>query len=94
MNLFRSFCQIAGDRQGELEDAALALARCDVKVAAMAQRNVLDDGQSKAGAAAGAALLHTYPVEPFRQAGQMLGIDAGPIIGYGSSSIRCRCLVS
>src|SRR5262245_37144691 len=62
------------------EARALAELGGDDELGTVPVENVLDDGESKAGAAARTALLNADPIEPFRQPGKVLRRNARPKI--------------
>ena len=64
------------------ERRARARARLDLQPALVAVDDMLDDGETKAGAADLAALLDADPVEPLGDARQVLALDARPEIAH------------
>src|SRR5215468_186894 len=75
-------------RQIDGEDAALPLHALDLEGAAVAVEDVLDDGETESGAAQLARAGRVDPVEPLRQAREVLARDTLAAVHHGDGDRR------
>src|SRR5208283_4611668 len=74
-------------RQDHAKQRAHARRRVDRELAAMAEHNVLDDGEAEPRSAFGAALARVDTIETLGQARNMLGRDAGTVVLHGKDRL-------